>query len=148
MKKSRSLILLVVAVCLLASVYWWSRRSSPRGTERPEQCLDDYYESLQSGERDKWRRCLDEPLRARMEQHDFDIARRELKDVKNLVQIAGPAESETVRWVDVDEVRPAGVRRLRYHLRRDSRGWIIAAIDPPREISSPTRYGAPVGDEP
>jgi hypothetical protein len=148
MKTSRVLLLLAITLSLLAGVVMLSRRSTPRGATKPEECLDDYYESLQSGDMDKYRRCLDEALRVRVDQRAFDAACREVKEVKNLVQIAGPAESETSRWVDVDEVRAAGIRRLRYHLRRDNGNWVIASIDPPRETSAPIRYGTPVGDEP
>jgi hypothetical protein len=147
MKLLRLLILLVVAAIALAGVHFWPRRVATAGAATPAECLDDHYEALQSGDVDKYLRCLDEPYRADAGR-SFEAARRDVKDVKGLVQQAGPAESGSPRWVDVDEVRAAGVRRVRYHLRQDDRGWVITAIDPPREIPAAVHYGTPVGDEP
>ncbi|HTU19462.1 MAG TPA: hypothetical protein VMG10_15485 [Gemmataceae bacterium] len=146
MKPLRLLILLVVVGIALLGIRFWPRRTATTGAATPAQCLDAYYESLQSGDVDKYLRCLDEPYREDVGRRSFEAARRDVKDVKNLVQKAGPAESGSPLWVD--EVRAAGVRRLRYHLRQNGRGWVIAAIDPPREIATPIRYGTHVGDEP
>jgi hypothetical protein len=148
MKRLRLLILIAVVGIALVGVRFWPHRTTPPGAATPADCLDTYYESLQSGDVENYLRCLDEPYRQEVGQRSFEATRRDVKDVKNLVQITGPTESGSPLWVDVDEVRAAGIRRLRYHLRRDDRGWVIAAIDPPREISAPIRYGTPVGDEP
>jgi hypothetical protein len=148
MKRLRLLILIAVVGIALVGVRFWPHRTPPPGAATPADCLDTYYESLQSGDVENYLRCLDEPYRQEVGQRSFEATRRDVKDVKNLVQITGPTESGSPLWVDVDEVRAAGIRRLRYHLRRDDRGWVIAAIDPPREISAPIRYGTPVGDEP
>lgn len=148
MKRLRLLILLAVVGIALVGVRFWPHRTATPGAATPADCLDAYYEFLQSGDVEKYLRCLDEPYRQEVGQRSFEAARRDVKDVKNLVQIAGPAESGSPLWVDVDEVRAAGVRRLRYHLRRLDRGWVIAAIDPPREMPTPIRYGTHVGDEP
>ena len=148
MKRLRVLILLVVVGIALVGVRFWPRRTATTGAATPADCLDTYYESLQSGDVDKYLRCFDESYRQDVGQRSFEAARHDVKDVKNLVQIAGPAENGSPLWVDVDEVRTAGVRRLRYHLRQNGRGWVIAAIDPPREMPTPIRYGTHVGDEP
>ena len=148
MKRLRVLILLAVSSILLAGVLYWSRRTATSGAATPAECLDNYYESLTSGDVEKYQSCLDESFRARVGQRSFDAARRNVKDVKNLVQLAEPAQGSSSLWVDVDEVRAAGVRRLRYHLRQDGRSWVIAAIDPPHENPAPIRYGTHVGDEP
>jgi hypothetical protein len=147
-KPLRLLILLVVAAMALAGVRFWPRRTATAGAATPAQCLDDYYDSLQSGDVDKYLRCLDEPYRRDVGQRSFEATRRDAKDLKGVVQRAGPAESGSSLGVDADEVRAAGVRRLRYHLRHDDRGWVITAIDPPREVPAAVRYGTPVRDEP
>ena len=147
MKPLRLLVLLTVVGIALVGIRFWPGRMATKGAATPAECLDSYYESLQSGDVDKYLRCLDEPYREEVGQRSFDSARRDVKDVRNLVQIAGPAETGSPLWVDVDEVRAAGVRRLRYHLRQHERGWVIAAIDPPREMPTPIRYGTPIGDE-
>src|SRR5262249_23004841 len=122
--------------------------STKAGADTPAQCLDDYYDSLQSGDVDKYLRCLSEPFRTDVGRPSFEVVGRDAKAVKGLVQRAGSAESGSTLWVDVDEVRAADVRRLRYHLRHDDRGWVITAIDPPREVPAAVRYGTPVSDEP
>ena len=148
MKRLRVLILIAVAVIVLASIRFWSGRTAAAGAATPAECVDNYYESLKSGDVDKYLSCLSERYGAEVGQRFFTDACRDVKDVKGVAQHAGPTESESLQWVDVEEVRAAGIRRLRYHLRRDSGSWVIAAIDPPRESSSPVRYGTPVGDEP
>jgi hypothetical protein len=148
MKRLRVPIVLAVSLLLLGGVLFWSRRTATTRAATPAECLDNYYESLQSGDVEKYQSCLDDRSRAQAGQRSFEDARRDAKDVKNLVQVAGPAEGGSSQWVDVDEVRAAGVRRLRYHLRQDGRGWVIAAIDPPRDMAAPIRYGTHVGEEP
>jgi hypothetical protein len=148
MKRLRMVVLLAVTLSLLAAVLIWSRRTATARATTPAECLDDYYESLRSGDIDKYRGSLGEPYRARAEQRSFAAACREVEDVKDLVQLPGPVEQGASLWVDVDEVRTSGVRRLRYHLRSEGTGWVIVGIDPPREIAAPIRYGTPVGDAP
>jgi hypothetical protein len=148
MKRLRVMVLLALTLSLLAVVLFWSRRTSTARAPTPAECLDDYYESLRRGDIDKYRSCLGEPYRTRAEQRSFAAIRRDVEDVKDLVQLPGPIEQGSPLWVDVDEVRAGSVRRLRYHLRSHDSGWVIVGIDPPREISAPVRYGTPVGDEP
>jgi hypothetical protein len=148
MKLSRVLLLLAVVLIALAGVRFWPGKAAIVGAATPAECVENYYESLKSGDIEKYLRCLGEPYRAHAGQRFFAAACREVKDVKGVVQRAGPAESGSPLWVDVEEVRAAGSRRLRYHLRHDDRVWVIVSIDPPRETASPIRYGTPVGDEP
>ena len=146
MKPLRVLIVLAVVVIALAAVRFWPQKTAA-GTATPAECVENYYESLKSGDVEKYLRCLGEPYRAESGQRFFESACRDAKDLKGLVQRAGSVEDGSL-WIDVEEVRAAGVRRLRYHLRQDDRGWVIVAIDPPRETTSPVRYGTPVGDQP
>jgi hypothetical protein len=148
MKPLAVLILLAFVVIALVGVRFWPSRTSTPGPATPAECLDAYYESLQKGDIEQYLRCLDELYRKEAGRRTFDAARRDVKDVKTLVQKAGPAESGSPLWVDVDEVRPTGIRRLRYHLRQHEGGWVITDIDPPRVIQTPIRYGTPVGSEP
>lgn len=148
MKSLRLLLLLVVVVVALVAVRFWPRAMATKGAATPADCLDIYYESLQRGDAEKYLRCLDESYREEIGKGSFEAARRDVKDVKNLVQVAEPGEGGASLWVDVDEVRTAGIRRLRYHLRRHDRGWVISAIDPPRERSTPIRYGTHASAEP
>jgi hypothetical protein len=148
MKRLRVVVVLAVTLSLLAVVLFWSRRTTTAWAATPAQCLDDYYESLRRGDIVKYRSCLGEPYRARAEQRSFAAIRRDVEDVKDLVQLPGPVEQGSPLWVDVDEVRAGSVRRLRYHLRSEYNGWVIVGIDAPREIAVPVRYGTPVGDAP
>jgi hypothetical protein len=148
MKPLRVLIVLAVVLIMLVAVRFWPWKMATAGAATPAECVENYYESLKSGDVDKYRRCLGDSYRADVGPRFFKDACREVKDVKGVVQRAGSAEGESSQSVDVEEVRAAGVRRLRYHLRQEDRGWVIVAIDPPRETTSPIRYGTPVGDEP
>ncbi len=148
MKRLRVLLLFAITISVLAGVLLWARRTAAIRAATAAECLDNYYESLKSGDVEKYQSCLGEPYRTRADQHSFDAACREVKDVKNYVQLAGPSEGGSPLWVDVDEVRAASVRRLRYHLRSDSPGWVIVAIDPPRDIPAAIRYGTHVSEEP
>lgn len=148
MKRLRVLLLFAVTISVLAGVLLWARRTSATRAATPTECLDNYYESLKSVDVEKYRSCLGEPYRTRAEQPSFEAACRTVKDVKNYVQLPGSSEEVSPLWVDVDEVRAAGVRRLRYHLRSDGPGWVIVAIDPPRETSAPIRYGTHISEEP
>ncbi|HTU90837.1 MAG TPA: hypothetical protein VMF69_12230 [Gemmataceae bacterium] len=148
MKSFRILILLAVASIALVGVRFWPGRAAKAGAATPEECVENYYESLQSGDVDKYLSCLGEAYRAEVGRRFFDAACRDVKDMKGFVQRAGPAENGSPLWVDVEELRAAGTRRLRYHLHQDDGNWVISAIDPPREITSPIRYGTPVSDEP
>jgi hypothetical protein len=148
MKRFRVPILLAVVSVLAAGLLLWTRRTASVEAATPAECLDAYYDSLQSGDVEKYLRCLGEPYRTRQGRDSFAAAGRDAKELKNLVQLAGPAEGDSSRWVDVDEVRAAGVRRVRYHLRKDERGWLIVGVDPPRERAAPLRYGTHVGEEP
>lgn len=148
MKRVRVPILLAVVFLLTMVLFFWMRRTAPVAAATAAECLDAYYDSLQSGDVEKYRRCFGDPYRTRMEANAFDTVCRDTRDLKNLVQIEGAAEGDSSRWVDVDEVRAAGVRRIRYHLRREERGWVIVDVEPPRERAAPIHYGTPVGDEP
>jgi len=148
MKPLRFVLLLAVVGVALVSVRFWPRPTMATGAATPADCLDVYYESLQRGDVDKYLLCLDESYREEIGKGSFEAARRDVKDVKNLVQVAEPGEGGSSLWVDVDEVRTAGIRRLRYHLRKHDRGWVIAAIDPPRERAAPIRYGTHVSADP
>ncbi|HEY7328124.1 MAG TPA: hypothetical protein VH592_10810 [Gemmataceae bacterium] len=148
MKSYRALVLLAVVLIALAGVRYWQWKPTAVGAATPEECVENYYESLKSGDVDRYLRCLGEPYRSEAGQRFFDAACRDAKDVKGVVQRAGSDESGSTLWMDVEEVRAAGIRRLRYHLRQDDRVWVIVSIDPPRETTSPVRYGTPVGDEP
>jgi hypothetical protein len=148
MKRLRIVILFAVTLTLLAAVFFASRRTTTKPAASPAECLDDYYESLRSGEINKYLNCLGEPYRSHAGQDSFDAARRAAKDVKNRVQVAAPVEEGSSVWLDVDEVRADGVRRSRFHLRQAGSGWVIVAIDPPRELPTSIRYGTRVGEEP
>jgi hypothetical protein len=148
MKRLRLLILVSVVGIALVGLHFWPGQRATKGAATPAECLDAYYDALKSGDVDKYLQCLDEPYRDVVGQRSFEAASQDVKDVKNLVQITEPGEKGAQLWVDVDEVRAARIRRVRYHLRQRDRVWVIAARDPPREIPSPIRYGTPVSDEP
>lgn len=147
MRPLRVLILLAVVLIALAGVRFWPSPTATAGAATPAECIENYYESLKSGDVEKYLRCLGEPYRTDAGQRFFDAACRDAKNLKGLVQRTGPVENGS-QSVEAEEVRAAGVRRLRYHLRQEDRGWVIVAIDRLRETTSPIRYGTPVGDEP
>lgn len=147
MKSLRLLIAGAVVLTALASVRFWPWKSAARAAS-PAECIEDYYESLKSGDITKYLQCLGEPYRTEVGHRFFEDACRDVEDLKSLVQRAEEDDNGSPLWVDVEEVRTSGVRRMRYRLRQEERGWVIAGIDVLRESTSPIRYGTPVGDEP
>jgi hypothetical protein len=148
MKSYRVLLLLAIVLIALVGIRFWPGKRATTGAATPADCVENYYESLKSGDVDTYLSCLGEPYRTDAGQRFFESACRDVKDLKGVVQQTGPAENGSTSWVDVEEVRAAGIRRLRYHLRQDDRVWVIVSIDPPRETTSPVRYGTPIGDGP
>jgi hypothetical protein len=148
LKRLCVLIVLAIALIVLVSARFWPGQTTRLGAATPAECLNNYYASLKNGDNDKYLRCLGEPYRTDIGRSVFDAACRDVRDVKGVAQREGPSEGGVPQWVDVEEIRAAGVRRLRYHLRQDGGNWVITAIDPPRETISPVRYGTPVSDEP
>jgi hypothetical protein len=148
MKLFRVVILVAVTLGLLAGAFFWSRHTATKTAATPAECLDNYYEACRSGDVEQYLNCLGGPYRSQAGSRSFDDARRDLRDVKNWVQLAGPVEEGSSVWVDIDEVRAASTRRVRYHLQQAGTGWVIVAVDPPREVPSPIRYGTRVGEEP
>jgi len=146
MKFFRAMVLLAVVLIAWAGIRFWTGPTTA-GAATPTECLEDYYESLKSGDIDKYLRCLGEPYRSDVGRRFFEAACRDAKDLKGIVQRADPTESGSALRVNVEEVRAAGVRRLRYHLRQEGGSWVIVAVDPPHETSPPIRYGTPVGDD-
>jgi len=146
MKSFRVLVLFIVILIALAVVRFWLRWTTA-GAATPAECIANYYESLKSGDIEKYLHCLGGTYREEGRRF-FAAVCRDVKDLKGVVQQAGQAANGSPLWVDVEEVRTAGIRRLRYHLCQDGGSWVIVAIDPPRETSAPVPYGTPVGDEP
>jgi hypothetical protein len=150
MNRVRTTILLASSLGLLAVVTYWSR--VPAGFATPAECVEAYSEASRSGNVAKFLNCLGEPLRSEAEgrrAQSKDLAetlRRSAQDVKSWVQCLEPVvEGSTVR-VDVDEVRTAGTRRIRFHLQRTGRGWLINRIDPPRDMPVTIPYGTHIRD--
>ncbi len=147
MKRFRLPIVSIAVALLTAGLLLWARRSTTEASATPEECLDRYYNSLQSCNEDKYSRCFVESHRMRSSGVRFEALCRDNSDLKNLVQVAGPEDDVASRWIDVDEVRVSGIRRLRYHLRRHESGWLIEEIDTARERAAPIPFGTPAGDE-
>jgi hypothetical protein len=154
MKPLRAVILVAATLCLLAAAVFWSQRTGTACAATPAECLDQYYEAGRAGDVRRYLSFLAEPYRSQVRQRYADddtlsaALRRDMKDVKSWVQIAGPVEEESSARVEVDEVRATGTRRLRFHLLQAGSGWLIVAVDPPRDMPTPIRYGTPVGEEP
>ncbi len=147
MKRFRLPMLSIAVAIVAAGLLLWARRSTTEAAVTPEECLDTYYNALRSGDRDKYSGCVVESHGIQSGGDRFQVLCREANDLKNLVQVAGPRDDEALRWIDVDEVRASGIRRLRYHLRRDERGWLIVGIETARERAAPIPFGTPAGDE-
>jgi hypothetical protein len=55
---------------------------------------------------------------------------------------------ESTAWVNVDEVRIDGNRRIRFRLQRSENSWLIASVDPPKLVPAGIPYGTHVSKVP
>lgn len=104
MKSFRVLILLGVVPIVLAGMRFWPGRTSMMGAATAAEGVENYYESLKSGDRERYLLCLGEPYRGEAGQRFFDTACRDVKDIKGVVPHARADENGSLRWVDVEEV--------------------------------------------
>jgi hypothetical protein len=128
----------------------------------PEDCLGAYYEACQAGDLEPYLRCWAAPFRSEIRQelggrdHSAELLRQ--KAVKNWVVVAEPAaglqtsdfelrtRAEVPASVLVDEVRPAGIKRVRFQLELNSGSWLITGIVPVAERQPPVPFGTEVRD--
>jgi hypothetical protein len=146
MKHLRLGLLAVAAVGGLILALLLARPAAPAaGFATPADCLDAYREASRGGDVTGVLNCLAEPLRSR-EQAGITAAsvRRPLAGVKNWT-LRDPVVEEAAATVDVELVRQSGKSLVRFHLRRGATGWLISAIDPPKELPVKIPYGTPVG---
>jgi hypothetical protein len=152
MRRLRIVIpLLVVLIAAALAVRWMA---GTRGFATPTECIEAYREASLAGDVPRYLDCLAEPLRARMLNRFADPQRlgmaikEPMQDIKNWGQSVERTEGEPTAFVNVDEVRATGTRRVRYHLEQTGRGWLISAIDPPREVPTPIPFGTHIGEAP
>lgn len=152
MKRFRLVGFLLLTLVVLALAVYWSPR--PAGYATPTECLNAYWEAGQAGDVARYRSCLGEPLRSAMEQRFPDAAawaeflRASVKDIKSWVQLLDSQIQGPAARVDVEEVRLAGKRRLRFHLAHSGSGWLIVAIEQPQEVPALIPYGTHVSKVP
>jgi hypothetical protein len=136
-----------VAAGLVVALVLSRPGARPAGFATPADCLDAYREASLAGDVDGLLSCFAEPLRTRQKAEVTAAgARRALAGVKNWT-LRDPEVHEAFATVDVELVRQSGKSLLRFHLRRDAGGWLITAIDPPKELKVKIPYGTPVQPE-
>lgn len=151
MKRLRLLSMVVTMALLALALYWSPRRQA--GFASPAECVAAFGEAYKDGDAERYLNCLAEPLRSQVRRQYADMRElsqslhRESKDTVSWAQTAGGNEGRRA-FVEVDEVRPSGTRRLRFRLERDRGGWRIAAIETPRDIPTAIPYGTHVKDVP
>ena len=156
MKRLRGVAILVAALGVLAAALYWSSRRAGPGYATPLACLDAYREACLAGDVDAYLRCLAEPLRSETAERFPDRAelaallRRETAELKGwaAVEVEAAPPRDGAALVDVDQVRPDGLRRVRFHLTRSAGGWLITAIDPPRDVPADIPYGTHISETP
>jgi hypothetical protein len=145
----RLLVPLLVVLALLAGVIYWSAR--PRGFATPGQCLEAYRDALAAGDQSRYLGCLAPPLRAKIqeepEEHFQAKARRFKEHIKNWGQSL-ESEQDSAASVLVDEVSMLGTAQRRYRLERSASGWLIAAIEPPKDVPTPVPFGTHISKVP
>jgi hypothetical protein len=151
MKKRRWLLLAALAAGLAVVVLSRIPRG-PAGFATPAECVEAYAEASKNSDVDRYLACLAEPLRSEARhigpEKLAETLRREMAEVKGWAQQPAAEPGDGAATIEVDEIRPAGTRRLRFRLTRTGGGWLIAAVEPPRDVSTPVRYGTRVGAEP
>src|SRR5262249_39254045 len=124
MKRRR--LVLILALAVSAMVGYWSMRRPP-GDPTPAACLDAYPDALADGDVARYRSCLGEPLRTEKRSLTSPELRLEMEGLKGWTCLEPVIEGTTAR-VDVDQIRPAGTCRVRFHLQRSGRGWLIVGL--------------------
>jgi hypothetical protein len=148
-----TLALLIVAVR-------WSLPSKRFAS--PEDCLGAYYEACLAGDADLYSRCWATPLRSEIRHglgaQDRSAELLQQKAVKNWVVVAQPAaalrtsdaevsmKAQGPTSVLVDEVRPAGIKRIRFRLELLSGSWLIIGIERVEERQPSVPFGTEVRD--
>ena len=155
--KKRAAIVGLLAAGAVVAVLWWQGGSGApadgSGFATPALCLDAYRDAVQEGDAAGYLRCLGEPLRGEARgknPDDRDLGetlRREMRGVKSWVVTDRPEAQGDRASAVVEEVRPSGVRNVRFRLERTGAGWLIVGIDRGDERAAGIRYGTPVGTE-
>jgi hypothetical protein len=147
MKRLRVLLLVGASLALLGVALYWSPRR-PTGFATPGECLEEYREAVLAGDVPRYLRCLAEPLQDEQRRSiSPEKLRRQMEGVKSWTQL-DPVVKGSAAQVEVDQVRRAGARRIRFHLRRSEEGWRIIRIDAPRPLRTDIPYGTPVDQVP
>jgi hypothetical protein len=149
MKPSRRLIPVAALVILVAVVA--GRRPGTRyvGFATPEDCVTAHAQACKDGDVPAYLACLSGPLldeaRRLAQAGTLPAAlRRSLAGVKSWVLAGSAAAEGDSATAEVDLVRPEGTRRVRFRLARTPAGWRIVAVDAPRDLPTPVRYGTHV----
>src|SRR5262249_8180742 len=147
MKRRRLLLVLILTLALVALVLY-GRPRSLQGFATPGECLDAYRDAGKDGDVARYLSCLGEPLRSEKRQ---SVRAADL--VRGMEGVTGwggdePVIRDGVADVDVDLVRKTGTFRLSFRLQRADQGWVIVAVDGPRERPAPVPYGTLVGEGP
>ncbi|MGE3805025.1 MAG: hypothetical protein AB7K24_10170 [Gemmataceae bacterium] len=152
MRRYRSLIVLGVTAAILGVALWLGQR--PTGHATLEACLDAHAEAARAGDVAGYLACLSAPLRSRtLESYpDTDKLREAIRQnnrtLKSVVQVGEPEITGAQAKVFLDEVRPAGTRRICYHLERGNNGWLISGIEAPQDVPTVIPFGTHVKDVP
>jgi hypothetical protein len=147
-------LLLPIAALLVLLALLAGRRggtSEPGGFTTPEDCVLAHAEACRYADVTAYLDCLTGPLldQARQLEQSGElpgVLRRTLAGVKSFVLVGPAAVEADSAIVEADLVRPEGTRRSRFRLRQTAFGWRIVAIDAPRDIHAPVRYGTHVSD--
>lgn len=147
MNRRRLLISLVSTVAVLALILYGSRWSPP-GFATPTDCINAYRDACKNGDVARYSRCLAEPLRSTKQPvtQSADL-QRQMDGVLSWSQLE-PVIRDATAYVDVDRVKTSGTQRIRFHLERFGKGWLIVRIDEPKDVPTPIRPGTHVGDAP
>ena len=144
--KRRGVLLLAAAILGLAALlrFWPGRPLGEFAT--PAACLDAFRDACKDGDLNRYLSCLGEPLRS----EKAGSLRRadllaEMEGVTGWTRLEPIVAGASAR-VDVDEVKSARTYRRRFRLEQTPRGWLIVAVEPPREVPTPVRYGTHISE--
>jgi len=152
-RRLRRGIFLVLALVLLVPLAYWSR--SEGVFAEPNDCLSAYYEACQNGDANTYLRCFTPRLRSKIEREAearrFGTMLREVA-VKNWVVVSTSDDQSRLSTILIDEVRPAGISRVRFRLERTGGNWLIADLGPVQQNQPSIPFGTDVrtvlGDNP
>ncbi len=144
MKAVKIGIAVAVTLVILVVVLLNREQEDTPATEiqTPEKCVTAFYEATVDQDKDRLQTFLSPAL-----QNQTHQLIQEKANIQSLMNHGSMKNKDSV-FVDMDEIRKEGTRRVRFQLEQAKGSWIITAIGSPKEIKLNVPFGTHVGKVP